>query len=42
VHPKRVPEEYQFPADLAEVVDAWPDLPEQVKAKILAKVRASR
>ncbi len=30
-----------LPADLAGVMDAWPSLPEAVKAGILAIVRAS-
>ena len=40
VHSKRVPEEYQIPDDLAEVIAAWPHLPQEVKAEILARVRA--
>jgi len=39
VHAKRVPEEYQIPDDLAEVIAAWPRLPQKVKARILARVR---
>jgi len=35
-HPKRVPEEYQLPEDLAEVVTAWPDLTAEVKAEMFA------
>jgi hypothetical protein len=40
VHSKRVPEEYQIPDDLAEVITAWPHLPQKVRAEILARVRA--
>ena len=29
------------PADLQEVIDAWPDLPATVKAEVLAMVRAT-
>jgi len=32
----------ELPPDLVEVVSAWPDLPEAVRAGILAMVRASR
>ena len=31
----------EIPADLAEIVDAWGDLPEAVKAAVLALVRAT-
>jgi hypothetical protein len=31
----------QIPADLAEIVDAWTDLPEAIKAAVLAMVRAT-
>ena len=30
-----------FPPDLAEVIDAWPALPEAIKAGILATVKAA-
>ena len=32
----------QIPPELASVIEAWPDLPEPVKAGILAMVRASK
>jgi hypothetical protein len=28
--------------DLAEIVDAWPELPEAIKAGILAMIRVAR
>jgi hypothetical protein len=31
-----------FPADLADVVNAWPDLPATIKAGILAMVKAAK
>jgi hypothetical protein len=30
-----------LPPDLAEVIDAWPELPEPIKAAVLALVKAS-
>ena len=41
-HSERVPGEYQFPEDLAEVVAAWPSLPQEVRAAVLAKVKANQ
>jgi hypothetical protein len=32
----------ELPSDLAEIVAAWPELPEPVKAGILAMVQASK
>ena len=32
----------EIPAELAEVIDAWADLPEAVKAGILAMVKAAK
>jgi hypothetical protein len=31
-----------FPLDLADVVAAWPDLPDAIKAAVLALVKAAR
>ena len=31
----------QIPPELADIIDAWPDLPEPVKAGILAMVKAA-
>ena len=46
IHPKGVPGVYQngppIPDDLAQVVDAWDNLPKPVKAGILAMVREAR
>ena len=36
LHLKRVPEEYQIPDDLTEVVAAWPSLSDDQKAQVLA------
>ncbi|SRR5271157_1900815 len=33
---------YSFPPDLAAVVSAWPELPDAIRAGILAMVRAAR
>ena len=32
----------EFPPDLAAIVDAWPDLPDAIKAGILARIKASQ
>jgi hypothetical protein len=32
----------EIPADLAEIVDAWADLPEAIRGGIIAMVHASR
>jgi hypothetical protein len=37
-----VPQNLDFPPDLAAVYDAWPTLPEALKAGILAMVKAAR
>ena len=46
IHPNGVPGVYQngspIPDDLAQVVDAWDNLPKPVKAGILAMVREAR
>ena len=39
LHSKRVPEEYQIPDDLTEVVAAWPSLSDDQKAQVLAIVK---
>ena len=38
VHPESVPEEYQIPDDLGRVVEAWRDLPGDIRSAILAMV----
>jgi hypothetical protein len=38
--PSRFPKRY--PPDLADVVAAWPDLPDPIKAAVLALVRTAR
>ena len=40
--PDARPQAAQMAPDLAEIVDAWPELPEAIKAGILAMVKASR
>ena len=42
LHSERVPEEYQFPENIAKVVVAWDHLPETVKAGILAMVETAQ
>jgi len=42
LHSRRVPEEYGFPEDLAEIVEAWPDLSDKLKARLLKIVKESR
>ena len=50
LYPKSVPcrqsepvmDSHNLPADLAAVVDAWDNLPEPIKAGILAMVKASK
>jgi hypothetical protein len=42
VHAEGVPEDYQISADLAEIMAAWPELPQEVRAEILAKVKAGK
>ena len=36
------PQAAQMAPDLAKIVDAWPELPEAIRAGILAVVKASR
>ena len=40
--PDARPQAAQMAPDLAEIVDAWPELPEAIRAGILAMVKASR
>ena len=42
MRPEGVPGEYQISGDLAEVVAVWSKLPQEVRAEILAKVKAAR
>jgi hypothetical protein len=35
------PQDSPIGADLASVIDAWPDLPEPIRAGVLAMVRAA-
>jgi hypothetical protein len=42
VEPENAPERVPRDADLAAVVNAWPGLPAEVKAGILAMVKAAR
>jgi hypothetical protein len=37
-----LPTDSPFPPDLAEIVTAWPNLPEALKAGIVAMVRAAK
>ena len=42
-HSKRVPGEYQnLCADLAEVIEAWDNLPSEVKGQILALIKIAK
>ena len=36
------PQAAQMAPDLAEIVDAWPELPEAIKAGILAMIKVAR
>ena len=38
----RYGEEYGFPEDLAEIVEAWPELSDKVKVRLLKIVKKSR
>jgi len=40
--PDARPQAAQMAPDLAEILDAWPELPEAIRAGILAVVKASR
>jgi hypothetical protein len=40
--PNARPQAAQMAPDLAEIVDAWPELPEAIKAGILAMVKVAR
>ena len=42
VAPHLIHDDRPTPPDLAEVVAAWPDLPEPIRARILTMVRSSR
>ena len=42
LHSRRVPEEYGFPEDLAEIVEAWPDLSDEARDRIVEIVKESR
>jgi hypothetical protein len=36
-----LPQKTEFPPDLAAIVDAWPELPEAIRAGILAMEKAA-